>query len=58
MENKIYYISLLVMELTPTERAYLSLYKLVPIVIRKRSEKENEKGSLLTSRQAHQLTAI
>lgn len=31
-------------ELTPTNKAYLPLYKLVPVVIRKRSEKENEKG--------------
>lgn len=35
----------------PTDKAYLSLYKLVPVVIRERSEKkENEKGGFLTSR--------
>lgn len=44
------------MELTPADRAYLSLYKLVPVVVRKRSEKENEKARILTSRQAHQET--
>lgn len=35
---------LVITELTPTNKAYLSLYKLVPVVIRKRSEKQNEKG--------------
>lgn len=38
------------MELPPTDKAYLSLYKLVPVVIRKRSEKENEKERFSTSR--------
>lgn len=38
----------------PTDKAYLSLDKLVPVVIRKRSEKEKEEGRLLTSRQTRQ----
>lgn len=58
--KKTIYISLEVMEFTPPapppNKAYLSLYKLVPVVIRKRSEEENERGRFLTSRQAHQET--
>ena len=50
------YISLEVMEFPcHPDKTYLSLYKLVPVVIRKRSEKEIEK-ICLTSRQAHQET--
>lgn len=48
MENlKKNYTSFEVMEFTPTDKAYLSLDKLVPVVIRKRSEKENVKGRFL-----------
>lgn len=28
----------------PTDKAYLSLYKLVPVVVRKRSEKKVKRG--------------
>lgn len=41
------YVSLEVMEFPcHPDKTYLSLYKLVPVVIRKRSEKENEKDLL------------
>lgn len=57
LKKKIY-ISLVVMETTspppPNGKEYLSLDKLVPVVIRKRSEKENEKRRFLISRQTHQ----
>lgn len=42
------YISLEAMEFPCyPDKTYLSLYKLVPVVIRERSEKENEKGDFL-----------
>lgn len=38
------YVILVVLEHIPTDKVYLSLYKLVPVIIRKRPEKRKKKG--------------
>ena len=52
-ELKTYGISLVVIELTPTDKAYLSFHKLVPVVIRKRSEKRKRKRQVLNIKAKH-----